>query len=331
MSNQESQMQNAELQDSEGSDPLKRLALLRLESLLSAAATTTADASTPARDHCTMCGGNMKRRSPSPSSLHDPCLTPDSQPRTKKISLEPTSAADQHHRLHGFTKIPLPISTPFRPPSPVLRRCCSDPVNSPGTPNPGAPATQSPESLVGSNNAKAVNGSAATPSPSRGTGSASLPPLPPTLRRSVSDPTQSTYKTPPRPARTESQMANFLGPRTLSRSSSSVETDASNMAMSDSIKEESPNSKRLHRMKERMREMSIWWDEVMREGQEEEDGGSEVINASSCAKDGEFESDTEEAVCVENVGESLRVHFRCPCGKGYQILLSGKNCFYKLI
>lgn len=39
----------------------------------------------------------------------------------------------------------------------------------------------------------------------------------------------------------------------------------------------------------------------------------------------------EEAVCVERTGECLVVHFKCPCGKGYQILLSGRECYYKLI
>ncbi|KAK7838258.1 hypothetical protein CFP56_020096 [Quercus suber] len=42
--------------------------------------------------------------------------------------------------------------------------------------------------------------------------------------------------------------------------------------------------------------------------------------------------DFEESVFVERVGEEgLTVHFKCPCGKGYQILLSGRNCYYKLM
>lgn len=44
-----------------------------------------------------------------------------------------------------------------------------------------------------------------------------------------------------------------------------------------------------------------------------------------------LESESEEAVSVEKVGESLIVHFKCPCSKAYQILLSGGNCYYKLM
>ena len=39
----------------------------------------------------------------------------------------------------------------------------------------------------------------------------------------------------------------------------------------------------------------------------------------------------EESVYVERVEEGLTVHFKCPCGKGYQILLSGRSCYYKLM
>lgn len=38
----------------------------------------------------------------------------------------------------------------------------------------------------------------------------------------------------------------------------------------------------------------------------------------------------QEAVFVEKSGDGLVLHFRCPCGNGYQILLSGNNCYYKL-
>ena len=41
--------------------------------------------------------------------------------------------------------------------------------------------------------------------------------------------------------------------------------------------------------------------------------------------------DAEEAVSVEWAEKCLSIHFKCPCGKGYQILLSGNNCYYKLV
>lgn len=43
------------------------------------------------------------------------------------------------------------------------------------------------------------------------------------------------------------------------------------------------------------------------------------------------EDKTKESVSVDVVGKCLSVNFCCPCGKGYQILLSGRNCYYKLI
>ncbi|KAK0570977.1 hypothetical protein LWI29_009395 [Acer saccharum] len=43
------------------------------------------------------------------------------------------------------------------------------------------------------------------------------------------------------------------------------------------------------------------------------------------------EADIEESVSVERAGECLIIHFKCPCGKGYRILISGRNCYYKLM
>lgn len=124
----------------------------------------------------------------------------------------------------------------------------------------------------------------------KGSGPSALPPLPPSLRRSASDPN-------PSPANTFS-----MG--------------------KDSIKEESPDTKRLRRMKERMKQMSKWCKKVL---QDSEDAGPEQTHEDT------LESESEEAVSVEKVGESLIVHFKCPCSKAYQILLSGGNCYYKLM
>ncbi|KAK9283835.1 hypothetical protein L1049_012089 [Liquidambar formosana] len=106
----------------------------------------------------------------------------------------------------------------------LVRRCSSDPYNSPEmTNNVGAPPPNqildsyigsgcfwNPQSPDNTTAAAKINVNATTPpSPLRGN-SLALSPLPPTLRRSVSDPTSSAYQTPV-----------------------------------DSIKEESPNSKAL--------------------------------------------------------------------------------------
>ncbi|GLT96109.1 hypothetical protein SLE2022_137550 [Rubroshorea leprosula] len=49
------------------------------------------------------------------------------------------------------------------------------------------------------------------------------------------------------------------------------------------------------------------------------------------AKDEKEGEEIEDVVWVEKTGECLVVHFKYPCGKGYQILLSGGKCYYKLM
>lgn len=85
----------------------------------------------------------------------------------------------------------------------------------------------------------------------------------------------------------------------------------------------------LKTLKERMgemREMIQWLENfVGEEVEEEENNGCGAITE-------EVETETEtEAVSVERAGECLVLHFKCPCKKGYQILLSGSNCYYKLM
>ncbi|WRX25590.1 hypothetical protein QQP08_018077 [Theobroma cacao] len=68
--------------------------------------------------------------------------------------------------------------------------------------------------------------------------------------------------------------------------------------------------------------MSQWCDEAMREDRD-------VCTTEPIKDDGEL--DCEEAVRAEEIGECLDLHVKCPCGKGYQMILSGQNCYYKLI
>ncbi|OWM69351.1 hypothetical protein CDL15_Pgr006314 [Punica granatum] len=119
-----------------------------------------------------------------------------------------------------------------------------------------------------------------------------LPPLPPPLRRTSSDPTP---------------------------------------AINYSNVEESPNSRRLKRMRHQLKEMSRWWHQVLREEEEEEDEVPGEQNNNATEKDGAEAENDQESVSVEELGDCLSIHFNCPCGKGYQILLSGRNCYYKLI
>ncbi|KAG5538989.1 hypothetical protein RHGRI_019515 [Rhododendron griersonianum] len=257
---------------------------------------------------------SMKKRFPSSST---PSLQ---EPNSKKISLRPSSCYGlntqcQCHSscktLDGFTKIPLPIASPFSWASPdysqsapTLRRCVSDPVSSPGISNKGGDTSGvltnhplSPE------DAKIVAASASTPSPAKAGSSASvnLPVVQAILRRSFSDPSP------------KASQAAMTQPE-LKVGSSDFEFD---------------------RMKDGMREMRQWLDEVMREGEEEEveeDGGSELLDdINGAPKDHEPKTESEEAVSVETSGKVLIIHIKCPCGKGFRILLYGNNCYYKLL
>ncbi|XP_073136245.1 uncharacterized protein [Henckelia pumila] len=90
---------------------------------------------------------------------------------------------------------------------------------------------------------------------------------------------------------------------------------------------ESPDAMRLKRMKERLREMNQWWNHVM---SEEEDQEQDCENKPKDEPEAETEKTPEEAVWVEQNGNCLILHFTCPCGNGYQVLLNGNNCYYKL-
>ncbi|KAK7394552.1 hypothetical protein VNO78_15083 [Psophocarpus tetragonolobus] len=131
------------------------------------------------------------------------------------------------------------------------------------------------------------------PPPGRGSG---LPPLPPSLTRCVSDLSSPT-------------------PRL-----NSEETAA-------------PDSVRLRKMKERLKEMRQWWDDVMND--EEEDGGEEECAVTAddkvLAQDDLGVEDSEEAIRVEWAEQCVSLGLRCPCGKGYEVLLSENSCYYKLV
>uniref|UniRef100_A0A2N9G347 Uncharacterized protein n=1 Tax=Fagus sylvatica TaxID=28930 RepID=A0A2N9G347_FAGSY len=139
-----------------------------------------------------------------------------------------------------------------------------------------------------------------------------LPPLPPTLRRSVSDPNPSPVKT-------------------YSRSSSSGDVSSVDITKEDTPNSNSNSKKRLRRMKDCMREMSKWCEEIMSEKEDGEGEEQEEEDNNAATTKDNSAPEFEESVYVERVGEGLTVNFKCPCGKGYHILLSGNNCYYKLM
>lgn len=89
-------------------------------------------------------------------------------------------------------------------------------------------------------------------------------------------------------------------------------------------------------MRDGVRVMKQWLDEVMHEGKEdefedEEEDGGYVEHKNGAPKYHEPQAESEEAVSVETSGKVLIIHIKCPCGKGFRILLFGNNCYYKLL
>ncbi|KAL2463204.1 hypothetical protein Fot_52860 [Forsythia ovata] len=263
------------------------------------------------QEKCTNCGsGSTKRQSPSSSSFKEP----SSKRATLHLPSAAATTATNHH-FPGFTKLPLPHSSP-------LRRTVSEPIYSSDTVNAaqfsGVSAGQGP--ILNpplENGSKSNTVQETVPSVVE-----AVPHAPAGIYRTISDPTPAvnyhvvTTTTPPRPPAT----------RKFSRSPNCGE---GNRELS---RRESPNTKMLKKMKERLREMSQWWNEDLHEGIHE-DCGSEDNNIDNNLKNEpemEIEEPAEEAVWVERKGDYLVLHFRCPCGKGYQILLCGNSCYYKL-
>ncbi|XP_050374345.1 uncharacterized protein LOC126791893 [Argentina anserina] len=204
----------------------------------------------------------------------------------------------------GYSKISLPLHPHHH--RPVLRRCISDPYSPP--PPPQTDPFHSPD----------LN-KASSPSPSQTHFNSSLPPLPPpTHRRSVSE-------LNPSPAKSFSRSPSF--------NEMSFETDP-----------DTPNSKRLKRMKGRLKEMTEWCRQLMREEDMEQDEELEIgatqdmpdIDAiqdvpNDTSTEDSSEKEFSESVSVEKKDDSLVIHFRCHCDKAYQFLLNGSDCYYKLL
>ncbi|CAH9083597.1 unnamed protein product [Cuscuta epithymum] len=290
---------------------IHHLSLLHLNSAAKRRCASTA------AENFTSCGASAKRSPPS-------FLSSLPEPSPKRATLFPPSFSPATAAAAAGGAIC------SKPQSPLLYRSLSEPIDSLAFQNPKTvdfgsiiPFTHflnsnSPEK---SKNAGAVY---KQPSPAKSSGFSPLPPpsLPP-LYRSISDPSvaiefqpppQQQAATPPRAARA-----------------------AQNVKSPPNSGDDSPSTKRLEKIKERMRQMRQWWDQVLQEEEEEvneedhpsEDDTSKIENEP---EDKTASSQPEESVWVEEKGgEGLVIHFKCPCKKGYEILLSGNNCYYKLL
>lgn len=103
-------------------------------------------------------------------------------------------------------------------------------------------------------------------------------------------------------------------------------------------------------MKDRLREMSHWCQQLMREEdlmEEDEDEQQQAVeeeaqvqavdaadqdfHSNTGAAEDECEKEFAESVSVEKKDDCLVIHFSCHCDKAYQFLLSGGECYYKLM
>ncbi|KZV46785.1 hypothetical protein F511_15345 [Dorcoceras hygrometricum] len=267
-------MSNQEAEDTTyESDALNRIHLSSAVHHRQFHPTTTADP----LENCTSYIKSKKRQLLPPTVFQEPskranvqCPCPLATTNTAA-----TAANNSSNPFFGFTALPLPVSFPSFPSSP-LRRTVSEPTQFSGHIQ-NAPLHEG--SVI---NKKEVGSSV--------------------ILRTISDPTPvanlktSDACTPSRPPA-----------RSLC---------------------ESPDTRRLKRMKERLREMNQWWNQVMSEDEEDEEEGCE--NTPKDESETDTEKTPEEAVLVEQNGNCLVLHFRCPCGSGYQVLLNGNNCYYKL-
>ncbi|CAL8995241.1 unnamed protein product [Prunus brigantina] len=206
------------------------------------------------------------------------------------------------------------------PPNPLLRRCSSERFD------PTSPPPSPPFYSFNSHHNQQQCPNAASPasaSTDKASGAAALSAYASTLRRSVSNPKPSSCS----PAL-----------KTISRQSSS-----SSSGDEDDDDDATPNSKRLRRIKDRVREMSLWFQQVMRENEDDEEEEEEEVeleppqeqhhqqNGDTTELQVNSDINFAESVSVERMGDGLVIHFRCHCGVPYQFLLAGGNCYYKLM
>ncbi|XP_019181214.1 PREDICTED: swi5-dependent recombination DNA repair protein 1 homolog [Ipomoea nil] len=224
---------------------------------------------------------------------HHPISAAKHRPTTKTPD-KCTACGCSMKRPSPSLQEPSPKRLSLLPPSPsLLYRSLSEPIDSLG--------------ILNAENSKIA------PSPVKNSESRDRPPIPP-LHRSLSDPTVALefrpplVPSPPRP----------------------IKSPPSSSAQG------SPNTKRLKRMKDRLGQMRQWWDQVLQEEEDEDSYAAEDNNSKEEEKGEEAKTTSssagEESVWVEEKGgEGLVIHFKCPCKKGYEILLSGNKCYYKLM
>ncbi|XP_024041256.1 uncharacterized protein LOC112098880 [Citrus clementina] len=165
-----------------------------------------------------------------------------------------------------------------------------------------------------------------------------IPPLPPVVEEPPVLPRPNAEPECPGTRLSNALASNKLPPRspTLRRSVSELFPSPEKTVSGSSS--DSPHAE-VRKMRDCMRDMSRKWGELL--GDEKDISNEEINNDNSSrgvnngsnndAKLENYEGGHVEVVSVEKKGDALILHFKCPCGSGYQILLLGGNCYYKLM
>ncbi|XP_062105074.1 uncharacterized protein LOC133816770 [Humulus lupulus] len=264
-------------------------------------------------DHSNSGSGTLKRPLPPSTSSSTSLLCPsynDPQPKPKKLFLDQNDASPS-----AADHPPLLLPEDLSAPNPfLLRRCVSDPYHAPPAPVPADSFRGSDSGIFSNTYSSPQNVIKTNPTTNSLTPcSAPLPPRPPPiLRRCVSDPTSSPFKS-------------------FSRTSSSSDL------------EKTPKPKKLGKMWDCWKEMNSKMEEFMSEELEEQQAeendnvtyqkNDNIIIKNDVVANDEDDSEIvfEESLSVERKGESLTVRFNCQCGRAYEFLLPGGNCYYKLL
>lgn len=75
--------------------------------------------------------------------------------------------------------------------------------------------------------------------------------------------------------------------------------------------------------------MNSRMEEFTSEEEENDNEGTTTDEQNDINNDSEVEF--EETLSVERKREHLRIGFNCHCGRGYELLLPGGTCYYKLL
>jgi hypothetical protein len=278
------------------------LSLLRLNSFGNSSDRRRANSSPPQFKSYGSFGSSSTTATTSPVKRPSPESKQGDEPRRKKLFI-PRPEEEEDPNLMGYSKSPLPVVefNPTQIRSPLYKRSLSDTFASPVG------------STFGSGGSGYTRNSVAQETSPPSGNVPSLPPRPRMFRRSVSD-------LSPAPS-----SKSLLG---SSRSNAIPEGDLANPESSDA-------NKMLYIIKDGVRELDQWCNKLLKYGEAVSSGSVKQDDSPKAVDEvvqqEEQPKECKEGVKVNRLGEAFVVEINCPCGRNYQTLFSGRDCYYKLL